>query len=158
MEADQLVAKETIPIRMAKGKSRFQVGAFLDTLVTLPMWQLLDQSPQLKVQLARDIASSCPTERGKKSAWPNPVGTAETASKFWTPLVIKTVAHEDKEIICFYIDSWIEEQKISRTLVNSGAVVEMIIRKVFQDFNLQVYRIDKKWILQFANDAHAKVQ
>ncbi len=45
MEADQLVAKETIPIRMAEGKNRFQVDAFFDTPVTLPMWQLLDQSP-----------------------------------------------------------------------------------------------------------------
>ena len=45
MEADQLVAKETIPIRMAEGKNRFQVGAFFDTPVTLPMWQLLDRSP-----------------------------------------------------------------------------------------------------------------
>ncbi len=42
IEADQLVAKETILIRMAEGQNRFQVGAFLDTLVTLPIWQLLD--------------------------------------------------------------------------------------------------------------------
>ncbi len=49
MEADQLVAKETIPIRMAKGKNRFQIGAFLGTPVTLSMWQLLDRSPQLKI-------------------------------------------------------------------------------------------------------------
>ena len=82
MEADQLVAKETIPIRMAEDKNRFQVGAFLDTPVTLPMWQLLDRSPQLRVQLACAMASSCPTRRGKKSAGPNPVGNAEAASKF----------------------------------------------------------------------------
>ena len=71
---------------MAEEKSRFQVGAFLDTAVTLLMWQLLDQSPQLRVQLARAMASSRPTRRGKKSAGPNPVGTAAAASKFWTPL------------------------------------------------------------------------
>ena len=56
MEADQLVAKETIPIRMAEGINRFQVGAFFDTPVTLPIWQLLVQSPQLRVQLARAMA------------------------------------------------------------------------------------------------------
>lgn len=43
---------------MADDKKRFQVGAFLDTPVTLPMWQLLNRSPQLKVQLARAMASS----------------------------------------------------------------------------------------------------
>ena len=34
---DQLVAKETISIRMTEGKNRFQVGAFLVTPVTLPI-------------------------------------------------------------------------------------------------------------------------
>lgn len=45
IKSDWLVPKETIPIKMAEGKDRFQVGAFLDTPVTLPMWQLLDRSP-----------------------------------------------------------------------------------------------------------------
>ncbi len=158
MKADQLVAKENIPIRMAEGKNRFQVGAFLDTLITLPMLQLLDWSPQLKVQLARAMASSCLTRREKKSAGPNPVRTAAAALKFLTSPMIETVAHEDEEVICFYVDSWIEDQKISKTLVDSGAVVELISQKVVQDLNLQVYRMDKKWTLQLADDGHATVQ
>ncbi len=109
IQADQLVAKETIPIRMAEGKNRFQVGEFLDTPITLLMWQLLDRSPQLKVQLARAMASSCPTKRGKKSTGPNPVGTEEAVSKCWTPPLIETVAYEDEEVIYLYIDFWIEE-------------------------------------------------
>ena len=44
--------------------------------------------------------------------------------------MIETVAHEDEEVICFYIDSWIEDQKISKTLVDSGAVIELISWKV----------------------------
>ncbi len=91
------------------------------------------------------MTSSCPTRRGKKSAKPNPVRIIAAASKFWTPPMIETVAHEDKEVICFYIDFWIEEQKISKTLVDSRAVVKLISRKVVQDLNLLVYRIDKKW-------------
>ena len=82
MEADQLVAKETTRIRMAEGKNRFQVGAFLAIAVTLQIWQLLDRSPQLKLQLARAMVSSRITRKGKKSAWPNPAGTAIAASKF----------------------------------------------------------------------------
>ena len=129
---------------MAEGKSRFQVGALLDTPVTLPMWLLLDRSPQLRVQLARAMASFRPTRRGKKFAGPNPFGTAAATSKFWTPPVIETVAHKDEEVICLYIDAWIEEHKISKTLVNSGAVVELISRKVVQDLELTVYCIDEK--------------
>ncbi len=108
------------------------------------MWQLLDWLPQLKVQLTCAMASSRSTRRGKKSAGRNPVGTAVAASKFWTPPVIETVAHEDEEVICFYIDSWIKEQKISKTLFDSGAMVELISQKVVQDLNLLVYRMDEK--------------
>ena len=67
---------------MAEEKSRFQVGAFLNTPVTLPIWQLLDRLPQLRVQLACAMASSWPTRRGKKSAGPDQVGTVAAASKF----------------------------------------------------------------------------
>ncbi len=158
MESDQLVSNETIPIRMAEGKNRFQVGAFLDTPVTVPIRQLLDRSPQLKVQLACAIASSHPTKREKKSTEPNSVETAEAASKFWTLPVIETVAHEDEEIICLYIDSCIEEKKISKTLVDSGAVVELISRKVVQDLNLLVYYMDKKWTLELVGYGYATLQ
>ncbi len=143
---------------MAAGKERFQVGEFLDTPVTLPMWQLLDRSPQLRVQLARAMASSRPTKRGRKSAAPNPVGTAAATSKVWIPSAIETVAHEDEEVICLYIDAWIGEEKISKTLVDSGAVVELISQKVVQDLDLPVNQMDEKWTFQLADDGHATVQ
>ena len=104
------------------------------------------------------MASSWPTKRGKKSVWPNPFITAAATSKFWTPPVIKTVTHEDKEVVCLYIDAWIEENKISKTFVDSGAVVELISQKVVQDLKLTVYCMDEKWILQLADDGHATVQ
>ncbi len=37
-------------------------------------------------------------------------------------------------------------------------MVKVISRKVVQELNLLVYRIDKKWILQLADDGHATVQ
>lgn len=129
---------------MAKGKDRFQVGGFLGTPVTLPMWQLLDRSPQLRVQLACAMASSGTTKRGKKSTGSNPVGAAATASKSWTPPVIKTTAHKDEEVICLYIDAWMRKQKVSKTLVDSVAVVELISWKVVHDLDFQVYRMDEK--------------
>ena len=158
VETDQSITKETIPIKMAEGKSRFQVDTFLDTQVTLSIWQLLDRSPQLRVQLARAMASSRPTKRSKKSVVPNPVRTAAAVSKLWTPPAIETITHEDEEVICLYIDAWVGDQKISKTLVDSGAVVELISRKVVQDLDLQVYHMNEKWTLQLADDGHATVQ
>ncbi len=143
---------------MAKGKDRLQVVAFLDTPVTLPMWQLLHRSPQLRVQLAHAMASSRPAKRGKKSARLNPVGAAVTASKSWAPPAIKTMAHEDEEVICLYIDAWIGKQKLNMTLVDSGAVVKLISQKVVHDLDLPVHQMDEKWTLQLADDGHATVQ
>ena len=71
------------------------------------------------------MALSRPTKRGKKSAGSNSVDAIATASKSWTPPTIETMAHEDEEVICLYIDAWIGEQKLSKTLVDSGAVVEL---------------------------------
>ena len=45
IKGNQLVFKETIPIKIAEGKDQFQVGAFLDISITLPICQLLDRSP-----------------------------------------------------------------------------------------------------------------
>lgn len=66
------------------------------------------------------------------------------ASKSWTPSIIKTIAHEDKEIIYLYIDAWIGKQKVNKTLVNSDAVMELINWKVIHNLDSQVYRIDEK--------------
>lgn len=65
---NRAVTKETIPMKMAEGKERFQVGAFLDTATPF-IWQRLDRFSQLKVQLARAIASSFFNQREEKSAW-----------------------------------------------------------------------------------------
>ena len=61
---------------MAESKDRFQVDAFLDTPITLPIWQLLDRSPQLRVQLARAMASSRPKKEKK-----NPQGQIPLAQQ-----------------------------------------------------------------------------
>lgn len=121
---------------MAEDDNRFQVVAFFDAPVNLPMRQLLDRSPQLRVQLIRVMASSWPTKREKNSVGPNPVRNAAAALKSWTSSVIKTVAHENKEVICLYIDARIEELKVKKALVGFGAMVELISRKVVQDLNI----------------------
>lgn len=113
---------------------------------------------QLRVPLPRGMASSRPNKRGKKSASSNSVGAVATASKSRTPPVIETVAHEDEEVISLYINAWIDTQKLSKNLVDSVAVVELISRKVDHDLDLQIYRMDEKWTLQLADDRHATVQ
>ena len=128
---------------MTESKNRFQADTFLDNPVSLSMWQLLDRFPQLRIQLAHAMALSQPTKKVKKLAMPNLDGTATTVSKLWTLPAIKTIAHKDEEVICFYIDACDEDQKISKTFVDSDAVIELISQKIVQDHDFQVYHINK---------------
>lgn len=103
-EDDQVVIKKNIPIKIAKSKKRFQVREFLDITVNFSIWQLLNRSFQLKIQLTCIMVLSRSTKRRKKSAWPNLVRTAAMTSKFWTPFMIQIITHKDKKVICFYIN------------------------------------------------------
>lgn len=53
-------------INMANGKFRFDIITVMDTEVTLPLWQLLDRSPQIRSQLAKAMACSRSTKKSKK--------------------------------------------------------------------------------------------
>ena len=74
---------------------RFQTEPFVEIPAPDPIWQRLDQSPQSKLQLGRAIASSLSIE--KRSAGPNPAGTAAIVAKFYTPPAIEPVAYKNKE-------------------------------------------------------------
>lgn len=90
------------------------------------------------------MASSQPTKKKKKSAGPNSIGEAAMASKSLDPPTIELLAHKDEKIICLYIHAWIGKHKLSKTLVNSGAVIKLTSRKVVHDLELPVYRMDEK--------------
>ena len=66
------------------------------------------------------------------------------ASKSWAPPAIEAMAHKDEKIIYLYIDVWIGKQKLRKTLVDLGIVIELINQKVVYDPDLCIHRIDKK--------------
>lgn len=144
--------KKTVAINMAKNKSRFQISQFLDSPVTMPIWQLLDRSPQIRAQLARAMASSKSTRRGKKMR----AAIALMAGK--KALVVETEAHEEEEVVCLYICSWVGEVMIAKTLADTGAVIELINPKLVERLDLQIYEMDEEWTLQLADDGLAKVK
>ena len=141
--------KETIPVNMAKGKDRFHIDQFLEFPVTMSLWQLLDRSPQVRAQLARAMASSRPSKRGKKA----PITMASQISYVGaTAPAILTEAHDEEEVVCLYIDAWIKDHHVPRTLVDTGAVVELINPKLVEILNLEVHQMDEEWKLQMADD------
>lgn len=118
---------------MVKSKNRFQFGIFLNTLVIFLMWQLLNRPSQLKIQRACIIALFQPAKRRKIFARLNPVGTAAMASKFRLLPFIETITYEDEEVISLYINVRIGKHKLNKTLVNFGAVVELLSQNLLQD-------------------------
>lgn len=86
-----------------------------------------------------------PIKRGKKSVGHTPIDAATTTSKSLVSLAIETMVHKDEEVIYLYIDTWIhEKQQLSKTLINSGAMLEFISQNVVYDLNLQVCCINEK--------------
>ena len=144
--------RETAAINMAKDRSRFEISQFLDSPVTMPIWQLLDRSPQIRAQLARAMASSKPTRRGRK------VGTVAAIAMGKKPPEVQTEAHAEEEVVCLYILSWVGNHPIKKTLADTGAVVELINPKLVDALNLQIFEMDDEWTLQLADDRLAKVK
>lgn len=144
--------KETVAINMAKDRSRFQVSEFLDAPVTLPIWQLLDRSPQIRAQLARAMASSKPSRRGKRAT------VAVLSMKGGRAPTEETEAHEEEEVVCLYILSWVKGHLVKKTLADTGAVVELINPKLVELLDLQIFEMDEEWTLQLADDRLAQVK
>jgi hypothetical protein len=143
--------KETVPINMARDKDRFSVEGFLDAQVTMPIWQLLDRSPQIRAQLARAMASSKPTKRGKRPAM-------IAAAIQGEPPQIATEAHEEEDVTCLYLEAWINDTKVKKTLADNGAVVELINPELVKQLGLEVYEMEHAWTLQLADDGLAMVK
>lgn len=144
--------RETVAINMAKDRNRFQVSQFLDAPVTMPLWQLLDRSPQVRAQLARAMASSKPSRRGRKTGV---VAAAMVGKK--APIVV-TEAHEDEDVMCLYIQSWVNDSRVGKTLADTGAVVELINPRLVDTLHLPVFEMDEEWTLQLADDGIARVR
>lgn len=102
MKVISFVSNKTILIKILESKNRFQDGAFFNTPFTLFIGQLLDQLPQLKVQLAYAMASFWPTKKEKILTRPNFIGVATTASSFWINL-LKRLWHIKMKRLFIYI-------------------------------------------------------
>lgn len=74
-----------------------------------------------------------PTKRRKIFAGLNPVGTAAMASKFRLLPIIETITYKNEEVIFLYINARIGKHKLNKTLVDFGAIVELLSQNLLQD-------------------------
>lgn len=156
--ATQVGDKDTTPINMAKDRSRFHVSSVLDTMVQLPLYQLLDRSPQIRTQLARAMASSKPAKRGGKKTV-NEAHAAVVIPSETNPLfpAITTLAHDDNDVTCLYIEAWIGENLVGKTMLDTGAIIELASPDLVHKLGLETFKMTEDWVLQMADDGCATV-
>ena len=70
----------------------------------------------------------------------------------------KTETHEEEDLVCLYICSWVEGVMVKKTLADTVAVVELINPKLAKKLDLPIYEMDEEWTLQLADDRLARVK
>ncbi|KAI9789411.1 MAG: hypothetical protein M1816_006071 [Peltula sp. TS41687] len=89
--------------------------------------------------------SSKPTKRGRRPALQATPATLLT--------VIDEGYDEEDSITCLYIEAWVGGVKVNRTLVDTGAVVELISPTLVQRIpGLTVHEMTENWSLRLADD------
>lgn len=98
--------------------------------------------------MVRAMASSRTTKRGKQTI-------ATTASIQAPP--IQTEGYDDEYVFCYYFTPWIRAHKFKRTLLDNGAVVELINFRKVKELQLKTYSMEEDEVSKLANDEPASV-
>lgn len=142
---------DTIPINIVGNQPRFNIHDFLLNMpVTLPVYQLLDRSPQIRAQMAKQLQSSQLARRAKKTT----VLTEDTVVQARSTVkIIDEGFDEDAKVTCLYIEAHVNGVKTTRALVDSGAVVELISPQLIVKLpGIKVHDMTQRWSLRLAND------
>ena len=140
------------PIRGMVGHERFNMAKILEAPVTLKVQELFDIAPIVRRQIANEMKSSEPQSRAAWQIQSEPT-TVVNREAVIEPAVMQTVPKRDVIPECLYITAWINGQALPRTLVDSGAVVNLISPQAIQKAELRSRLIQEEpWGIQLASD------
>ena len=134
------------------GHERFNTAKILEAPVTLKVRELFDIAPIVRRQIANEMKSSEPRRRPERQvqAEPATVVNREVVSE---PAVTRTVPKHKVIPECLYITAWINGRALPRTLVDSGAVVDLISPRAVQKAELRPRPIQEEpWGIRLASD------
>ena len=57
---------------------------------------------------------------------------------------VVTKAHKEKDVVCLYIQSWVNESRVKKILTNTEAVIELINSKLIATLYLQIYEMKEE--------------
>ena len=127
------------PIRAMHGQPRFDISQILSMNITLPLGQLLNESDQLRKEIAHGMQSSKPRYQVKrptstKQAVPanavfqseGPKAARPTGSRALPPHITARALDDDRQAGPLFITAWVEHNKFPQTLIDGGSLVELI--------------------------------
>jgi len=130
--------KSTDPIRGMQSRGRFDISRILDLPLELTVGELLDRSDITIKDLAFNMQRSTPRYRIKRSKVNAEDQEAETVQASMSisaavlPPEVTARAYEDDGLSKpLMINSWIGTQRLPKSLLDGGSLVELLNRKVY---------------------------
>jgi hypothetical protein len=137
------------PIRLMKNEPKYDIEAVLrDIIPKISLPQLLDISPSLRQELKDLLQSTIPRLRKRRTI---PLAAFNTMVKC-VPPAVTSMAREDKDVSCLYIDCFVSGYKVTLTLVDGGAQIELVSESVIRQIGCKTYSC-KDTAMRLANDS-----
>jgi hypothetical protein len=136
------------PIKLMRNEPKYDLEAVLrDIIPKISLPQLLDISPTLRQELKDLLQSTIPRLRKRKI----PLAAFNTIVK-GIPPAVTCLAEEDKDVSCLYISCFVGGFKVSLTLVDGGAQIELVSEAVVRQIGCKTYTC-KDTAMRLANDS-----
>jgi hypothetical protein len=140
------------PIRAVVDQPRYSMEKFYNIKVDMTVGEVLDLSPVMRRLLAYGMKSSVLRVR-KSKAGPNRYVVTAADKIVEEPNVVQELPKNDKIPTCLFITSWVNSIPLYRTLVDSGACVDLISPTTVQQLGLQPRPTgEPPWSLRVASD------
>jgi hypothetical protein len=137
------------PIRLMKNETKYDLECILrDIVPKISLPQLLDISPGLRQELKDLLQSTIPRLRKRRTP---PIAAFNTVVE-GVPPVVTSMAADDKDMSCMYIESYVGGYRVSQTLVDGGAQIELVSEKVVRHIGCTTYTC-KDTAMRLANDS-----
>ncbi|KAH0541590.1 hypothetical protein FGG08_003938 [Glutinoglossum americanum] len=145
------------PTKRVVGQERYTSAYILKGNVTMPTDIFLDMSPAARRILANDLRGTA-TRRRKPQSSPRPEPPVEpvvtaTATSLAEPVLTHIVPTKKEILKCLYIIVWINGRPLPRTLVDSGANLDLISPDALRKIRVTPKPMEgKKYGIRMASD------
>ncbi|KAI9882298.1 MAG: hypothetical protein M1823_005958 [Watsoniomyces obsoletus] len=152
--------KLPVAIRAMQGSERYPITQALDLPITMSLKQYLDKSEAARKELAWMLQSTATKYRVKKVSKTgviagHPAAAATTQHydpSFVPPPITANALKDDNQARAIFITSWIGKERLDRTLVDGGSMVELVSQHILDKLNDVPVHHNEQIQVSLAND------